>query len=114
MTHLNDIRRCLTFLLCVAKNALQAELARWIGPELVKAALFEKMPDAFRKDVEKLLEEAPTGRPKPERFTRKEQAKQAAAVEQEEEAEPGAAAGAAVEEEEEVVGVLCLHYKQQA
>lgn len=35
------------------------------------------MPDSMRKDVEKLLEDIPATRKAPERFTRKEQAKQA-------------------------------------
>ena len=35
------------------------------------------MPDSMRKDVEKLLEDIPATRKRPERFTRKEQAKQA-------------------------------------
>jgi cytoskeleton-associated protein 5 len=89
---------------------LQAELARWVGPELVKAALFEKMREASRKDVEKLLEDAPTGKPTAQLYTRKEQAKrleEEAAAGQEGDAEPGAAAGAAAEEEEEVVGHIC-------
>lgn len=102
---------------------LQAELARWMGPDLIRATLFEKMRDAMKGDVEKLLQvrsigrqtalawgaacellcmgvrnslssgpehaaplhgrvvsqDAPPGRPKPERLTRKEAAKQAAA-----------------------------------
>lgn len=39
--------------------------------------LLDKMPDSMRKDVEKLLEDIPAARKRPERFTRKEQAKQA-------------------------------------
>lgn len=39
--------------------------------------LLDKMPDSMRKDVEKLLEDIPAMRKTPERFTRKEQAKQA-------------------------------------
>ena len=39
--------------------------------------LLDKMPDSMRKDVEKLLEDIPAARKQPERFTRKEQAKQA-------------------------------------
>lgn len=92
----------------------QAELARWMGPELIRAALFEKMRDAQKADVESLLAEAPTGRPKPERLTRKEAAKAAAtaaagtpgsaAEEGGEAAAAGGAAAAAVEEEPEQVG----------
>ena len=37
------------------------------------------MPETMRKDVEKLLEEVPPTRKRPERCTRKEQAKQALA-----------------------------------
>lgn len=39
--------------------------------------LLDKMPDSMRKDVEKLLEDIPTTRKRPECFTRKEQVKQA-------------------------------------
>lgn len=39
--------------------------------------LLDKMPDSMRKEVEKLLESIPATRKRPERFTRKEQAKQA-------------------------------------
>lgn len=34
----------------------QAELARWMGSDLIRAALFEKMRDAMKEDVEKLLQ----------------------------------------------------------
>ena len=68
------------------------------------------MPDSMRKDVEKLLEDIPATRKRPERFTRKEQAKQAvsgvpagpaAAV-----AGPSAAAAAAPQEDE-VTAIVC-------
>lgn len=49
----------------------------WTGPKLVQDTLLDKMPDSMRKDVEKLLEDIPTTRKRPERFTRKEQANQA-------------------------------------
>lgn len=55
----------------------QAELCCWTGPKLVQDTLLDKMPDSMRKDVEKLLEDIPPTRKRPERFTRKEQAKQA-------------------------------------
>ncbi|KAF6262791.1 armadillo-type protein [Scenedesmus sp. NREL 46B-D3] len=94
-------------------KGIVAELARWMGPELIRAALFEKMRDAQKADVESLLAEAPTGRPKPERLTRKEAAKAAAtaaagtpgsaAEEGGEAAAAGGAAAAAVEEEPEQV-----------
>ena len=38
------------------------------------------MPDAMRKDVEKLMEDGPAQRKQPERFTRKEQAARDAAI----------------------------------
>ena len=41
--------------------------------------LLDKMPETMRKDVDKLLEDVPPTRKRPERFTRKEQAKQALA-----------------------------------
>ncbi|KAL0028272.1 hypothetical protein WJX79_006476 [Trebouxia sp. C0005] len=59
-----------------AKN-LVAELCCWTGPKLVQDTLLDKMPDSMRKDVEKLLEDVPTVRKRPERFMRKEQAQQA-------------------------------------
>ena len=58
-------------------QAAQAELCCWTGPKLVQDTLLDKMPDSMRKDVEKLLGDIPTTRKRPERFTRKEQAKQA-------------------------------------
>lgn len=54
----------------------QAELCCWTGPKLVQDTLLDKMPDSMRKDVEKLLGDIPVTRKRPERFTRKEQAKQ--------------------------------------
>jgi hypothetical protein len=85
-----------------------------MGPELIRAALYEKMRDAQKADVEALLAELPAGRPKPERLTRKEAAKAAAAAaaatqssaagEGSEAVAAGAAAVAAVEEEPEQVG----------
>ncbi|WIA40847.1 hypothetical protein OEZ86_004518 [Tetradesmus obliquus] len=90
-----------------------AELARWMGPELIRGALFEKMRDAQKADVEALLAELPAGRPKPERLTRKEAAKAAAAAaaavpssaagEGGEAAAGAAASAAAVEEEPEQI-----------
>lgn len=32
-----------------------------MGPELIRASLYEKMRDAMKEDVEKLLAEAPAG-----------------------------------------------------
>lgn len=96
-----------------AAAAAQAELARWMGPELIRGALFEKMRDAQKADVEALLAELPAGRPKPERLTRKEAAKATAAAaaavpssaagEGGEAAAGAAASAAAVEEEPEQV-----------
>ncbi|KAK9795603.1 hypothetical protein WJX73_007429 [Symbiochloris irregularis] len=64
-----------------AVKRLSAELSAYIGPEVVKATLCDKMPDVMRKDVEKLLEaQAGTPRKLPERFTRTEQAARAARV----------------------------------
>jgi cytoskeleton-associated protein 5 len=89
-----------------------------MGPELIRAALFEKMRDAQKADVESLLAELPAGRPKPERLTRKEAAKAAAAAaaatpssaagEEGEVAAAGGAVAAAVEEEPEQVSAACL------
>lgn len=72
-------------------SLLQVELGAYMGADVIKATLCDKMPDAMRKDVEKLLE-AQTGQPlkKPERFTRTEQAARAARAE----SATGAAEGA--------------------
>lgn len=78
---------------------LVVELARWVGPEVVKASLFEKMRDAMREDIEKLLQEAPAGRPKPERLTRSEQAKAAASRPEATSADVASTSGGAVQEE---------------
>lgn len=51
-----------------------------MGPELIRSSMYDKMRDAQKEDVEKLLQEAPSGRPKAERLTRTEAAKQAAAL----------------------------------
>lgn len=96
---------------------VQAELARWMGPELIRAALYDKLRDAQKEDVEKLLQEAPAGRPKPERLTRKEAAKAATATASHASAEGevaaaaaavGGAAAAADEEPEQVVSYTPL------
>ena len=74
--------------------------------------LLDKMPDSMRKDVEKLLEDIPTVRKRPESFTRKEQAQQAVSG-----APAGpvvATAGASVipvaPEEEEVIIAFCTQH----
>jgi len=80
----------------------------------VQDTLLDKMPDSMRKDVEKLLEDIPTVRKRPERFTRKEQAQQAVS---------GAPAGPVVAtagvsvipvapEEEEVIIASCTQHIQ--
>ncbi len=56
-------------------------MAGWLGPDVVKSLLLDKMPDMMRKDTEKLVEEAGTGaRKQPQRFTRKEAVKRANAA----------------------------------
>ena len=59
---------------------LQVELCAWLGADYVQGSLCSKMPDAMRKDVEKLIESV-SQRKQPERFTRKEQTVRAAAAE---------------------------------
>jgi hypothetical protein len=84
------------------------ELSRWLGAPSVRASLFDKMRDAIKEDIEKLMGSAPEGRPQAQRFTRSELARQqqaaAAAVgAAEADAAPGAAApGAAAAFEPEV------------
>lgn len=57
------------------------EAASWLGPDIVRSLLLDKMPDMMRKDIEKLVEEAGAGiRKQPERFTRKEMSRRAAAT----------------------------------
>lgn len=51
-----------------------------MGPELIRANLYDKLRDAQKDDVEKLLQDAPAGKPKPERLTRKEAEKTATAA----------------------------------
>jgi hypothetical protein len=76
---------------------------------MVRASLFDKMRDAIKDDIEKLLANAPEGRPQAQRFTRKEQIRQQQAVASSADAEEGAAAGpaaAAAEPEHEVCVVM--------
>jgi len=56
---------------------LVAELAKWVGASPVKTILFEKMRDAMKEDVEKLIAQIPEGRPMAQRLTRSQQEKQA-------------------------------------
>ncbi|CAD7700615.1 unnamed protein product [Ostreobium quekettii] len=63
-------------------KALVAELSRWVGASTVKTILFEKMRDAMKEDVEKLIEAAPKERPAPQRITRREQARLAELAEE--------------------------------
>lgn len=49
------------------------ELSRWVGADTVKGVLFDKMREAMQGDVSKLIDQAPGGRPKPERLIRSEQ-----------------------------------------
>ena len=78
---------------------------------MVRASLFDKMRDAIKDDIEKLLANAPEGRPQAQRFTRKEQIRQQQAVASAEDAEEGAAAGpaAAAAEPEHEVRVVMSH-----
>ena len=57
------------------RRAMQAELAGWLGAEAVQGTLLDKMPELMRKDLEKLLAEAPGGRRRAQRFTRREAAR---------------------------------------
>jgi hypothetical protein len=73
----------------------QVELARWLGAPMLRASLFDKMRDAIKDDIEKLLANAPEGRPQAQRFTRKEQVRQLQAVASADDAEGGGAASPA-------------------
>ena len=55
-----------------------AELARWLGAETVRGLLYDKLRDAQKDECDRLIAEAPPGRPAAERLTRREAAKQAA------------------------------------
>lgn len=59
-----------------AIHGAQVELASWLGADVVRSMLLAKMPDAMRKDTEKLVEEAPR-KQHPARLTRKEAAARA-------------------------------------
>eukprot|EP00210_Caulerpa_lentillifera_P009280 g8845.t1 len=52
---------------------LVAELAKWCGANAVKTILFEKMRDAMKEDVEKLIAQIPEGRPVAQRLTKSQQ-----------------------------------------
>lgn len=41
----------------------QVELARWMGPELIKSCLYDKLRDAQKEELDKLIADAPPGRP---------------------------------------------------
>lgn len=45
---------CVSFCACVC--VLQAELARWMGAELIRAAVFDKMRDAMKSDMDKMFQ----------------------------------------------------------
>ncbi|KAG2440105.1 hypothetical protein HXX76_004219 [Chlamydomonas incerta] len=64
------------------------ELSRWMGPDAIRAVLFDKMRDAMRDDISRAMELAEPARAPP-RLTRKQQAKAADVQEQ----APAAAAG---------------------
>lgn len=49
-----------------------------MGPELIRSCLYDKLRDAQKEELDRLMADAPAGRPQPERLTRKEAAKQAA------------------------------------
>lgn len=74
--------------------------------------LLDKMPDSMRKDVEKVLEDIPAVRKRPERFTRKEQAQQAVsgAPAGPVVATAGASVIAVAPEEEEVIVAFCMQH----
>lgn len=66
----------------------------------MKTILFEKMRDAMKEDIEKLIEQAPKERPTPERRTCREQARLASLAD--ERKAPVADECAKVPQEEEV------------
>ena len=41
----------------------QVELARWMGPELIRPCLYDKLRDAQKEELDKLIADAPPGRP---------------------------------------------------
>eukprot|EP00198_Chlamydomonas_reinhardtii_P006227 XP_001695563.1 microtubule associated protein [Chlamydomonas reinhardtii] len=78
------------------------ELSRWMGPDAIRAVLFDKMRDAMRDDISRAMELAEPARVPP-RLTRKQQAKAADVQEHApvaEAAADGAAGGVAPMEED--------------
>lgn len=60
---------------------MQVLVSRWLGASTAEATLLSKMSEMMRKDVDKALAEASSGKPQPSRFTRKEMlAREAAQV----------------------------------
>ena len=80
---------CLDCASVPSQRTLQVELSSWVGVDTVRAVLGEKMPDAMRKDFERILDEAGATRKAPSRFTRAVQAQRA---------QQAAAAGPAIAE----------------
>lgn len=119
------MQACIRILLCPCLRTLislpscmQLELSSWIGVDTVKALLCEKMPEAMRKDMVKLLEEQAPMRKAPQRFTRREQAARAAQQGAAADSSAGAGSsapggpvpnGGAVEAEDEVSRLPCMH-----
>ena len=55
-------------------SPVQVELSSWVGVDTVRAILGDKMPEAMRKDFERILDDAGAARKAPTRFTRAVQA----------------------------------------
>lgn len=90
----------------------QVELSRWIGAEVVRTILFKNMRDAMKEDIERAMQAvASTGKPRPERLTRKEQAKPQAAVPMDVDEDDGAPVQQQQEEEPDqtVSALLSVH-----
>jgi hypothetical protein len=54
-------------------GCLQLEIARWTGPEVIRATLLDKVRDVIKTELEASMSQAPAERPQPARLTRKAQ-----------------------------------------
>eukprot|EP00232_Nephroselmis_pyriformis_P008410 CAMPEP_0182876752 /NCGR_PEP_ID=MMETSP0034_2-20130328/14326_1 /TAXON_ID=156128 /ORGANISM="Nephroselmis pyriformis, Strain CCMP717" /LENGTH=510 /DNA_ID=CAMNT_0025009557 /DNA_START=53 /DNA_END=1581 /DNA_ORIENTATION=- len=91
-----------------AVKSLTVEMTRWVGADLVRNVLMEKMREAMKKDVEDMLSSVEPGKPKPERYTRKDQKAMAA------KAAAAAAAAAAAPEGGDEAGPAAVSRSQTA
>jgi hypothetical protein len=56
-------RRCLQRRPAARHAHLQVELSRWMGAEVIRACLYDKLRDAQKEEIDRLMADAPPGRP---------------------------------------------------